>query len=178
MRAHIAEQLLEQMRAGSVEALIARAPEFYGPGNTKSLTNTAVFDRIAAGRRPIIPISARTRRSLIWTPDASRAMALLGNTPDAFGRTWHLPIDPHLTTYADIVAIAEEVTGRTIRYAVLPEWAFRLAGRFNPEVKESLELMPRYRQDNLFDASAFAKRFPEFAVTTYRDGIGELLGRG
>ena len=62
------------MRAGRIEALIARAPEFYGPGKTQGLTNTSVFDRIRAGKRPIVPLSARTRRSLIWTPDASRAM--------------------------------------------------------------------------------------------------------
>ena len=176
VRATIAEQLLTEMRAGRIEALIARAPEFYGPGKTQGLTNTSVFDRIRAGKRPIVPLSARTRRSLIWTPDASRAMALLGNTPDAYGQTWHLPIDPDRPTYAGLIAMASEVTGRTIRYAVLPSWAFRLAGRFNPAVKESLELLPRYAQDNIFDSSKFAARFPDFPVTTYREGVAEILG--
>ena len=74
-----------------------------------------VFDRIGAGKRPVVPLSATTKRSLIWTPDASRAMALLGNTPDAIGQTWRLPIDPDRETYAQLVEIASEVAGRTVR---------------------------------------------------------------
>ncbi len=178
VRAALAEQLLTEMGAGRIDALIARAPEFYGPGRTQSLTNTAVFQRIRAGKRPIVPLSAHTKRSLIWTPDASRAMALLGNTPDAFGQTWHLPIDPDRPTYAGLVALASEVTGRRIRYAVLHAWAFRLAARANPSVRESLELLPRYAVDNIFDSSKFAARFPDFPVTTYRDGVTEILTSG
>lgn len=175
VRAALAERLLDEMRAGTIEALIGRAPEFYGPGKTQSLTNSAVFDRIRAGRRPFVPLSARTRRSLIWTPDASRALALLGITPDAYGQTWHLPIDPDRRTYAELIGIASEVTGRRIGYTTLPRWVFRAAGLLNPSVRESEELLPRYAQDNLFDASTFAGRFPDFAVTTYREGIRQLL---
>lgn len=110
VRAQLATMLQEAMDQGRVEAMICRAPEFYGPGKTKSLTNSLVFDRIRAGKRPLVPISDRVVRSLIWTPDASRAMALLGNTPDAYGRTWHLPIDPQrfpdfpITSYRDGIA--------------------------------------------------------------------------
>ena len=73
-----------------------------------------VFDRIGAGKRPVVPLSATTKRSLIWTPDASRAMALLGNTPDAIGQTWRLPIDPDRETYAQLVEIASEVAGLSL----------------------------------------------------------------
>ncbi|MFC3244523.1 NAD-dependent epimerase/dehydratase family protein [Gordonia humi] len=109
VRAHIATMLLAEQAAGRVEALIARAPEFYGPGKTTSLTNTFVLDRIREGKRPMVPVSANTKRSLIWTPDASRAMALLGNTADAYGQTWHLPIDPDRKTYAELIGLAAEV---------------------------------------------------------------------
>ena len=136
------------MRAGTIEAAICRAPEFYGPGKTQSLSNSAVFNRIKEGKRPTIPVSAHTKRTLIWTPDASRAMGLIGNTPDAYGQTWHLPIDPDRLTYAQMIEIASEVTGRTIRSITIPERGFRIVGRFNPAVKEASELLPRYRGDN------------------------------
>lgn len=177
VRAEIANMLLAEMSAGTIEAVIGRAPEFYGPGRTQSLTNTAIFDGIKDGRRPTVPINAHTRRSLIWTPDASRALGLLGNTPDAYGQTWHLPIDPNRLTYAQMIEIASDVTGREISYRTVPEVAFRLLGLFNASVKEANELMPRYRQDNIFDSTKFTARFPDFEVTTYRDGIAELLER-
>lgn len=73
VRAQIAAMLLEAMGAGTVDAVICRAPEFYGPGMAKSLTNSLVFDRIRAGKRPLVPVGAKTVRSLIWTTDASRS---------------------------------------------------------------------------------------------------------
>ena len=175
IRARIADMLLDKMRAGSIEAVICRAPEFYGPGKTQSLTNSAVFDRIKRGKRPMIPINAHTRRTLIWTPDASRGMAVIGNAPDTYGQTWHLPTDPDRLTYAQMIEISSEVTRRNIGYATVPEIAFRIGGWFNPAVKEAAELLPRYRVDNIFDSSKFATRFPDFTVTTYREGITEIL---
>lgn len=32
----------------------------------------------------LVPLKDDTLRTLIWAPDASRAMALIGNTPDAY----------------------------------------------------------------------------------------------
>ncbi|MEU1956301.1 NAD-dependent epimerase/dehydratase family protein [Nocardia rhamnosiphila] len=130
VRGELATMLLAAMRAGRVQGLIGRAPEFYGPGSTKSYTNSLVFDRIRAGKRPFVPVNAHTERSLIWTPDASRALALLGNTPDAYGRTRQLPVDPNRQSYAQIIEIAGEVTGRKTGYTVPTESAPRLPPAF------------------------------------------------
>lgn len=175
VRAQIANILLETMHAGTIEAVICRAPEFYGPGKTQSLTNSAVFDRIKQGKRPMIPVNAHTKRTLIWTPDASRGMGLIGNTPDAYGQTWHLPTDPERLTYTQMIDVSSTVTGRHIRYTTVPEIVFKIGGLFNPAVKEASELLPRYRVDNIFDSAKFATRFPDFKVTTYREGISKIL---
>ncbi|WLP90738.1 NAD-dependent epimerase/dehydratase family protein [Gordonia sp. NB41Y] len=175
VRATIATMLLDEMRTGAVDAVICRAPEFYGPGKTKSLTNSAVFDRIRQGRRAMIPVSAHTRRSLIWTPDAARAMGLIGNTPDAYGQTWHLPVDPARPSYADMISVAREITGHRIRHATIPAVAFTIGSLFDKSAKEVSELIPRYGADNIFDSTKFAARFPDFPITPYRQGIGEIL---
>ncbi len=175
VRAQVATMLLRQMDADAIDAVVCRAPEFYGPGKTQSLTNSAVFDRIKQGKRPLVPLNARTRRTLIWTPDASRAMALIGNTPDSYGQTWHLPCDPDRLTYRDMIDIASQVTGKKIRYTTVPRLAFRIGGLVSPTVKEAEEMLPRYRCDNIFDSSKFTTRFPDFPITSYPDGISRLL---
>lgn len=175
VRGELATMLLEAMESGRVEALIGRAPEFYGPGLTKSYTNSLVFDRIKAGKRPFVPVNAHATRSLIWTPDASRGLALLGNTPDAYGQTWHLPVDPNRQTYAQLIETASKVTGRRIGYTVLPMHAFRLGRRFDKTLEEMYELLARYRGDNIVDSTKFATRFPNFQVTTYREGVERIL---
>jgi hypothetical protein len=74
-----------------------------------------------------------------------------------------------------MIEVASEVSGRHIRYTTVPEIAFKVGGRFNPAVKEASELLPRYREDNIFDSSKFANRLPDFTITTYQEGIAEIL---
>lgn len=174
VRAQMASMVLEEMARGEIPVLIGRAPEFYGPGKTQSFTNALVTDKLREDKRPRVPIRDDTKRTLIWTPDASRALALLGNTPDAYGQTWHLPCDDHRPTYREFVAMACEAFGRPMSYKVLGKWAFAVAGLFSPQVREIRELLPRYGQDNLFDSGKFKRRFPEFEAMKYRDGI-ELI---
>ncbi|WP_282631007.1 NAD-dependent epimerase/dehydratase family protein [Empedobacter sedimenti] len=174
VRKEMAEMVLNEMKSGGVEAVICRAPEFYGPAKTQSITNTLIFDKIKAGKKLKVPLSDSKKRSLIWTPDASRATALIGNTPDTFGQTWHLPIDESRPTYKEFIALASQVFGKDLKYSVIPKFVFRMGALFNKQAKELLELLPRYAHDNIFNDSKFRKRFPGFKVTSYREGMAEI----
>lgn len=174
VRAAMAAMVLEEMARGDIPVLIGRAPEFYGPGKTQSFTNALVIERLQAGKKPLVPVRDDTRRTLIWTPDASRALAALGNAPDAFGQTWHLPCCDERPTYKEFVAMASEVWGREPSYAVMAKWMLTAAGLLSKPVREIRELLPRYEQDNLFDSAKFKHRFPAFDVTTYRQGLERI----
>lgn len=171
VRAEMATMVLEEMARGDIPVLIGRAPEFYGPGKTQSFTNALVTDRLKLGEKPRVPVRDDTRRTLIWTPDASRALAALGNAPDAYGQTWHLPCSDDRPTYKQFVTLAAEVFGQPPAYTVLPRFAMIAAGLFSKEAREIRELLPRYQQDNLFDSSKFKRRFPDFAITPYSAGL-------
>lgn len=174
VRARMATMVLNEMARGDIPVLIARAPEFYGPGRTQGFTNSLIIDPLKAGKKPRVPVRDDRLRSLIWTPDASRALALLGNTPEAYGQTWHLPVDHDRLTYRDFVSLATEAFGRPSGYRILPEWMLRAAGMVNAQAREIRELLPRYRTDNHFDSSKFQTRFPAFKVTSYREGLEEI----
>lgn len=174
VRATMASMVLEEMARGEIPVLIGRAPEFYGPGKTQSFTNALVIEKLQAGKKPRVPVRDDTLRTLIWTPDASQALAALGNSPDAFGQTWHLPCCDDRLTYKGFVTIACEVFGREPAYSVIGKWALTAAGLFSREVREIQELLPRYEHDNLFDSTKFKRRFPEFGVTTYREGLEQI----
>ncbi|KAF2506945.1 NAD-dependent epimerase/dehydratase family protein [Flavobacterium zhairuonense] len=171
IRAEMAEMILSEIKSGELKAVICRAPEFYGPKKTQSITNTLIFDAIKEGKKLKVLLSDSKKRSLIWTPDASRATALIGNTPDAFGQTWHLPVDQSHPTYKEFINLASEIYGKKLNYSVIPKLVFKIGSFFNKRLKELLELLPRYEHDNLFDDSKFRKRFPDFKVTSYKEGI-------
>ncbi len=171
VRRKMAEMVLKEIESGELEAVICRAPEFYGPGKTQSITNILIFNNIKEGKKLKVPLRANKKRSLIWTPDASRATALIGNTPDAFGQTWHLPVDNSHPTYKEFIRMASGIYGRELKYSVVPKLMFKLGSFFNKSVKELLELLPRYAHHNIFDDSKFRKKFPDFQVTSYTQGI-------
>jgi len=173
-RAKMAQTVIDAMQAGQIETVICRAPEFYGPAKTNSITNTLLFNKIKAGQKARIPVSDQFLRTLIWTPDASRAMALIGNTPDAYGQTWHLPCADSIT-YKGLVELIQEITYQPISYSIIKMWQFKLASFFNQNSRELQELLPRYQADNIFVSDKFKTRFPEFKITSFEEGIREIL---
>lgn len=174
VRAEMARMVLDEMAAGRIAVTIARAPEFYGPGNTQSFTNALVIDRLKAGKSPRVPLRDDTLRTLIWTPDASRALALLGNTPDAQNQTWHLPCSEPRLTYAQFATLACTVFGRPDNHATLGRTALYIAGLFSKGAREIRELLPRYEHDNRFESGKFKQRFPDFPVTSYDAGLRQI----
>ncbi|MCD8892184.1 NAD-dependent epimerase/dehydratase family protein [Staphylococcus nepalensis] len=176
VRAEMAEMLLSAMKGKTIDAVIGRAPEFYGPDLTQSITNSMVFNRVKKGKRAIVPLNDSVLRTLIWTPDASRALALLGNTPDAYGETWHLPTDANIT-YRNLVNKVEKIIGKKVRYTVVPMWIFKVGSLFNKQVKELMELLPRYKYDNIFNSNKFKERFPDFEITTFEEGINKVFSK-
>ncbi|MDW8543414.1 hypothetical protein SD311_013810 [Staphylococcus sp. KG4-3] len=70
---------------------------------------------------------------------------------------------------------AEKVLDRKINYTIVPMFLFRIGSLFNQQVKELTELLPRYKYDNVFKSNKFKDSFPEFKVTTYEEGIRNIL---
>jgi len=175
VRAKMATMLLDEIINKSIEAVICRAPEFYGTGKTQSITNTLIFDNIKLGNKLKVPINDNTKRTLIFTPDASRAMALIGNTPNAYNQTWHLPCDDERLTYKELIDLASKIYQKKFSYLVIKMWIFKMGSLFKKQAKELQELLPRYQHDNLFISDKFKNRFPEFNVTSYQEGIASIL---
>ena len=175
VRGLITNMLLDEIKQGRIQAVIGRAPEFYGPGNTKSSTNTLVFWKIRKSRMIEVYLRDDTLRTLIYSPDVGRSLALLGNTSDVFGKTFHLPCDDNRLTSKDFIRLVGDIYGKQFEYTILSEKQVQEAALTNLEAGEILELLPRYATDFLFDSSKFKERFPEFKVTTYKEGITEVI---
>lgn len=174
IRAAIANDLLRAIDQKRLSGMICRAPEFYGPGKTQSITNSAVLEPLREGKSARVFLRDDTLRSLIYTPDASRAMALLGNTPDAYDQTWHLPCDDDRLTYRGLIDRAASQFRTAPRYTVLKAWQLRLAGLFSQPIRDAAELLPRYGCDNIFLSDKFKARFPDFEVTALHDGLAAM----
>jgi nucleoside-diphosphate-sugar epimerase len=175
VRKIITSMLLEEMKLKQIEAVICRAPEFYGPGKTQSITNTIIFENIKQAKKLKVFLKDNTLRTLIWTPDASKAMALIGNTPDAYSQTWHLPCDDNRLTYKQFIDLVSNIYGKNLKYSIISKSTLKVGAIFSKNLRELQEILPRYAHDNIFDSSKFKHRFPNFIITTYFQGIKQIL---
>ncbi len=170
VRKQIAGMLMDEVKAGRLEALIARSADFYGPNNEKSFLIETVYKNLRKGKSPNWFVNADRVHSFTFTPDAAKATAMLGNARDAFNQVWHLPTSAEKLTGREIASIFMEEMHVTAKVSVLPRWAIRLLGVFIPFLREMPEMMYQYDRDYFFDSSRFQQRFG-FQPTPYRDGV-------
>jgi nucleoside-diphosphate-sugar epimerase len=176
VRKEIAEMLTNEVRSGNLTALIARAPDFYGPNNKNSVLIEMVFKNIKKGKRPNWFMNANKKHSFIYTPDAAKATALLGNTPDAFNQVWHLPTDHNALTGKEMVSLFNQEMHTAKNVMVVPMFMIRALGIFIPFMREMPEMMYQYDRDYIFDSSKFETRFG-VKPTTYLDGIRQIVNQ-
>jgi nucleoside-diphosphate-sugar epimerase len=170
VRAAIATRLMEEVKAGNLTAMIARAADFYGPKVKTGLPNLLVFEPLAKGKKAMWLANARLPHSFTFTPDAARGLMMLTGREEAWNQIWHLPTAPDPPTGRAFVAMAAEALGVEPRYKVLNRLMVKLGGLFDPNVREVYEMLYQNDAPYLFDSSKFARAFG-FSGTPYEEGI-------
>jgi nucleoside-diphosphate-sugar epimerase len=170
IRARIATTLMDEVRAGRLTALIARAADFYGPRNQHSVPNILVFDALAQNRTPSWLVNADVPHSFTFIPDAALALNLLAAHDSAWNQVWHLPTAPSPLTGRQFVEHAAGEFKRPPKFRVLSRPTLRLVGLFNSDIRESYEMLYQSDSPYLFDSSKFACEF-NFPGTPYSEGI-------
>jgi len=174
VRAKIAQQLLDEMKAGNISGLIARSADFYGPGGGQTnLSKGLVFDKLRSGKKAQWLCNADMQHSLTYIQDAARAMYLLAQRDDAFGKTWHLPTAPNPLTGREFVSQAAAGIGGSPGVSVLPSWAMKGIGLFNRTIREVAEMAYQNDYPYIFDSTRFNEAFG-FSPMSYADGISAI----
>ncbi|AOW15013.1 hypothetical protein LPB72_20970 [Hydrogenophaga crassostreae] len=174
VRAAVATQLLNAIAQSRVNAMIARSADFYGPGAANSFLSFTVFDRLSKGKAPQWIGDPGKMHSFTYTPDAGRALALLGRTESAYGQTWHLPTCAETLTGDHFVRLACQLAAQPCRLQVLPNWLLTPLSWLVPLIRENREMLYQLQRDYRFDSSKFTRTFG-VGATTYQDGIRATL---
>jgi len=176
IRAEIDLMLLDQMKTGAIKAIIARAPDFYGTDINKSILMSLIYKNLASGKKAQWMFNAKVKHSFIYTPDAGKAMALLGNTPDAYNQIWNLPTDRRSLTAEQWIGLFAKEMGKSGKYQLISGWKVRLAGNFVPFLKELFEMRYQFDRNYYFDSIKFEKYF-KYSPTKYEVGVKEIVAQ-
>lgn len=174
VRARIATTLMDELTRGELRGAIVRAADFYGPGAALSVTHATVTERLKKGRTPQWIGNPKAVHTFTYTPDAGHSLALIGNTPSAYGQVWHALTSNEPITGEQYVSIACELARRPYALQAAPRWALRLMGIFVPVLRESIEMLYQFEHDYRFDSSKIERAFG-LTATTYRDGLAATL---
>lgn len=177
VRAELVNMIMSEVLAGKLNALIARSADFYGPhtGQNGLLTET-VFKPLSKGKTANWMGSDDKKHSFTYTPDAGKATALLGNSPEAYNQVWHVPTASNpLTGKEWVEAIAGEF-GVKPNYRTVSKFMLRVLGLFIPVMREMPEMFYQNDRDYIFRSDKFEKHF-NLAPTPYIEGIAETIKR-
>lgn len=173
IRAEIDETLLKEMNSGSLQAIIAKSADFYGPrAKSTSVAGIMVFDKMKNGKKSQWFVNANQPHSFTYTPDAAKGLYMLATTASAYGQTWHLPTASPALTGNQFVSVAAKYMHAKSGVQVLPKWMISALGLFVPIMKELGEMAYQNEFAYEFDSSKFENTF-NFKPTTYEDGIRE-----
>ncbi len=84
VRAELLQMIFNAMEKKGLTALIARSADFYGPNVKTGFLNLMVLDKFKKKQKANWQSDAKKFHSFTYTPEAAKAVALLGNTPDAY----------------------------------------------------------------------------------------------
>jgi nucleoside-diphosphate-sugar epimerase len=170
VRAQIATMLLDEIKAGSITAMIARSADFYGQKVKNGVYNILVFEKFAKGEKANWPANDAVRHSFTFTRDASKSLIVLAESEEAWNQTWHLPTAPNPLIGKEYLQLAAKQFGVPPRYSVLNKMMVRFAGLFDSDIRETYEMLYQYEYDYIFDSSKFLKAFNS-KPTSYNEGI-------
>lgn len=174
VRAAIYRLIMDEVEKNNLVALIARSADFYGPDNRNSALSLMVAQNLMKGKKAQAFGDIHKVHTYTYTPDAAKATAVLGNTPEAFDQVWHVPTTKERLTNNDWIALIAEELGTAPKVQTVPAWMIRLLGVFVPIMREFPEMLYQYDQDYIFDSSKIEKRFG-LAATPPREGIRRMI---
>lgn len=176
VRAEIAQMILDEVKTGKLQALIARSADFYGPGISNSVFNEVVVKNLKAGKKANWFCSLNYLHNFTFTPDAAKATAMLGNTDSAFGEVWHLPTAAPITGKEWIEKVAAEL-GVKPKTQIATKLIIKIMGLFNPVMKEFVEMLYQWDHDYNFDSSKFETIF-KMKPTPVDEAIKQIIKAG
>jgi nucleoside-diphosphate-sugar epimerase len=176
VRAEIFRMLMNAIDRNEVNAIVARGADFYGPGVAGSFFTQSVLNNLLKDKNPQWLGKLDVIHNFTYSKDIGKAVALLGNTPDAYNQVWHLPTTDQKLTSRKWVEIMMKEMNKVKKIQEISSTMMGLLGLFIPILKELKDVAYQFERDYFFNSSKFNKRF-NFTPISPEQGIKEMVKR-
>ncbi|MBC8076110.1 MAG: NAD-dependent epimerase/dehydratase family protein [Chloroflexales bacterium] len=159
MRAQLAQAYLQAHSDGTVPVTLVRAADFYGPRVLNSAFGERVFPQALAGKRVQLLGNIDLPHSYSYIGDVARSLAVVGQSEQAYGRAWHVPVTTPVMSQRAMAGLLGQALGKRVHVLALPKLAIRAFGLFDPFMREFVEMFYQYEEPQIVNASAIAHTF-------------------
>lgn len=161
VRAKMWQDALAAHKAGRIRTTELRGSDYYGPRSTDQafIGETRFVKPLLAGKR--VPYFSDPSVPHAWTylPDVAEALAIAGTDERAWGRPWHVPTGPPVSTLEVAERLCEIAGAPAPRVYEVPRVLFNAVGLFSPLAKELRETRYQFDRPYVLDSSAFESTF-------------------
>ena len=169
MRKEQEDLVLEAHARGRLRTTILRAPDFYGPGAELSYVSD-LFKAAVQGRRANVIGPLDVPHEFIFVPDLAKTLTALADKDEAYGTAWNVA-GPGLITVRRFAELVFAAAGRKPALRVANRTMLRLAGIFNPFMREVAEMHYLWTNPLNLDDSRIRRLLPDLHKTPYEEGI-------
>lgn len=173
-RKRTTDLLLKAFTEGKVQGVIGRAADIYGPKAIHSALYISFLERMLEGKAPQALFPLETPHRYACTTDLGEGLVQLALAEDTHAEVWHLPVGP-LSNISEMLQIMNRQLSTDFKASVMPSFLRKLLGLFIPALREMAEMMYQFEQPYDFSDAKFRARFPDFKVSTYEEGIAEMI---
>ncbi|MEM6395332.1 MAG: NAD-dependent epimerase/dehydratase family protein [Bacteroidota bacterium] len=184
VRAEVAQRVLDAHKSGRVQAVIARAADFYGPNCTSSVIHETVIVPAAKGKTMRWLYNSSQPHNFTFTLDAAKATTQLGNDPDSYGRVWHLPTSEAFTgkqwmhkiwtSAGSIHPQNRKSSSAAPKMSTLNGFMMQAIGLFIPDLKALHKMRYQYQNAYRLNDSAFVARYG-WQATDADEAIAQIM---
>ena len=169
-RIEMATAIMRAHADGGLRCTIGRSSDYYGPRGTATAAGDNIMKPALQGKRARWLGSLDQPHTLNYLEDMGRALVTLGERDEADGQVCHLPAAEPLTGRQFLTQVYE-ASGRSPKPGVASRTMIRLAGLFNPLVRELKETLYQFDRPFISDASKFERAFGPFVPTPHREAV-------
>jgi nucleoside-diphosphate-sugar epimerase len=169
-RIEMADAVMAAHADGRLRCTIGRSSDYYGPRGTASTAGENIMKPALHGKRTRWLGSLDQPHTLNYLEDMARALVTLGERDEADGQVWHLPAAEPMTG-RQFLALVFEAARHPPKIGVASRPMIRIAGLFNPFLRELNETLYQFEGPFVSDASKFQRAFGPFEPTPHPEGV-------
>ena len=160
--------IFDELIAEGLPVVVAKAPDFYGPGAVNSFFGPRFHEQLAAGKFEWFG-DPELEHTLGYVPDFPPALHALLHAQST--GVYHLPVSDEPMSAARIKSILEQQTGRHYKYSLIRGPLARVLGWIMPMLGELWEMRYQYEHPYLFNADKIKEEFPKLRTTSLEAGV-------